>query len=244
MRSDFALELFAHDREDLAWLVAEASTERIAQLEAAITADLGNPWPRSDRWITAAIRALDGTVPEAIPGRTRSPVLEMPALLRHRAHRNDVADGIAEGLRRVQRTRAGWGFLVVESWSSPFHRPSPFYVQFASYPGPGVRGEAVGNENLPQASELDDDGEARMRALGWEPGTGAISDVNWIRQFDHVRRLDRQATADFALTTLEDVFGCGPGTQFRWTVHVWPPGSLGETAEGPLGPRRVQPWPA
>jgi hypothetical protein len=79
------VELFAHDREDLAWIVAGASAERITEVEGAIQAMIASSG-RSGReaWILAAIEALEGHRPVAVPPRTRSPVLEMPALLRHR----------------------------------------------------------------------------------------------------------------------------------------------------------------
>ena len=231
MRSDLALELFAHDREDLAWIVAEASAERIAEVEGAIQREIASSG-RSGRyaWIPAAIEALEGRRPLEAPPRTRSPVLEMPALLRHRAHRNDARDGVAEGLRRVRHTRAGWGWLVIDVWLPPFRGPSPFYVQISSYPGPGMRAEAVGNSHLPPGDQLDGEGEARMRNLGWEPGRAEVSDGNWVRQITSGRRLDRLQMAEFLLTTIEVGFGCGPGVQFRTKVDVWSAESLSEAS--------------
>ncbi len=230
VRESIVLELFAHDREDLAWRAAGAPAgliDDIVERDAAATRRGGAS--RSSLAL-AAIEALDGARPAAPPRRSRSPVLEMPAELRHRAHRNGVRDAVAVTLRHVRRTRDCWGWLVVDALQTPTYVETPFYVQFSSYPGPGVRAEAVGNAHLPTEYRLDATGETRMRSLGWADPTPAVSDGNWMRTLGPVRPGDRMAVAEFALATLEEGFGCGVGIQFRAVDGSWPLDSMPEVA--------------
>lgn len=253
VRESIVLELFAHDREDLAWRAAEAPAALISDIVERETDAMRRGEPTRSSLALAAIATLEGARPATPPPRSRSPVLEMPAELRHRAHRNAVRDALTVALRHVRRTKHGWGWLVVEAWQTPSFEKTPFYVQFSSYPGPGIRAEAVGNVHLPPKDRLDAHADLRMRSLGWEPGTAAGSDGNWTRMLGTVSREDRSALAEFAIATLEDGFGCGPGIQFRvvadsWSIDSVPPIEAQTEADGSpdelLPGARVLPPPA
>jgi hypothetical protein len=89
-RGDVVLELFAHDREALAWVVAEADRELVRLVHAAAELADASRWPAQSRLVMAAIEIVEGRRPAHVTARSRSPVLEMPADLRDLAERADL----------------------------------------------------------------------------------------------------------------------------------------------------------
>jgi hypothetical protein len=152
------------------------------------------------------------------------------------AHRTDARDQIVHGLARVRRSSAGWGWLVVDALDPYPPAEIVGYVQFTSYPGPGLRAEAMGNAHLPPDRHLDGEAQARIRELGWREGSEEESSGNWVASVRGGTRGNREANAELALTTLEVVFGCGPGTRYRVTTEVWFPAQAATDGPSPYGP--------
>jgi hypothetical protein len=212
MRETIVVELFAHDLVSLADAAVRAPRETIDAIDVAARRSDAEP-PR-DRLILAAIEALTGSRPDRAPPRDRSPILEMPETLRYAAHRNSSRDTLAKCLDLVRHRRRTWGFVVVEAVDTPF------YVQFASYPGPGMRAETVGQAHLPDPIRLGAAARATLASLGWSVPRDD-SDGNWTRAFRSPGREDLSAVAEFALETLERAYRCGPGMQYRVDVGAW-----------------------
>jgi hypothetical protein len=112
---------------------------------------------------------------------------------------------IAETLRFLQEVTFCGGHLIVGVVTDPPNEA--VYVQFAAINGlSDVRGEAVGNTNLPPQSQLTEEQMDKLLEQGWndpEEGFGG----NYWREFHCETDADRRTVANFALRTLLDVYG-------------------------------------
>lgn len=223
MREAGVIELYAHNCEDAARRLAAAPIEVADAVDKLVRSDRAQEWPVRARLAMSALEILDGHAPTDPLVRSRSPALEMPADLRYLAHRTDTRDRIVHGLARVRHGAAGWGFLIVDALSLGAPADAPYYVQFTSHPGPGIRAEAIGDVRLPEERRLAAAAQARMRELGWREGTEHDAGGIWVAQLRGGTRHNRESIADLALDTLESAFGCGPGTRYRVTTDVWSP---------------------
>jgi hypothetical protein len=142
----------------------------------------------------------------------------MPDALRYAAHHTHTRDHLVFALDRVRRHGARWHFLILEAVATPF------YLQFTSHPGPGMRAEAVGDDRLPVESQLSQEAASKLRELGWsDPPSereGRRHD-NWSRSFGAPDELDLAAVAQLGLTTMEDVYGVGGSTRYRIRQSYW-----------------------
>lgn len=224
MRKVIVVELFAHDRHELAEQAAVAPVaviDRIAELS-----DRGSEGHGGDRLVSVAVEVLTGARPQDAPRRTRSPILEMPDALRDLLARTETLDALARGLDSVRHRRGQWGFVVLDASSTPY------YIQYTSYPGPGIRAEAVGDAHLPPEAQLDSGSRSALASLGWREPVAHVTDGNWMRMYKTPGREDLSAIADVALATMTTVYGCGPETRYRVEFGSWADEDLAADATG------------
>jgi hypothetical protein len=132
--------------------------------------------------------------------------------------RADFVSQLAVALADVKHEDGLWGFLVLEV------ERTPYYVQFTSYPGPGIRAEAAGDDNLPPKARLDEATRARLRSLGWQPPSGTHEGDtagNWFLEFGPAGAEDLSHVADLAMRTLEDGYGAAEAGPFGFHLDYW-----------------------
>jgi hypothetical protein len=212
----------------LAWTVADAASELIAEVHAAAAKDMDDGQMSRSSLARAAIERLEGR-PAGDLDRARSIALEMPPGLRYRAHRSDARDDIARQLNRVRRSGGGFGWLVVDVVQQVPPAGLPLYVQFSSFPPPGVRAEAVGDTHLPPELRPHDEQRARLRELGWREGSMELSTGNWVRDIGIGSPEARLRGADLALNTLETFTRSSTNVRYRPTFDIWRPEGMPST---------------
>ena len=217
MRETIVTELWAHGLDELARLACDVDARTIEDIVArGISGGTGTELAGT-ALVRRAIAVLTGEAASGELKRSRSPVFDMPEGLRYAAYRAETTDILSTALDTVRHRRGEWRWLVLAV------RDTDFYVQFSSWPGPGIAAEAVGAGNVDPGSRHAVD-EVGLERLGWTRPSDIDdrSAGNWYRRYRSPGREDLRAIATSAIETLEIAYGVRPPARFDLDAGSWP----------------------